>query len=363
MIKKFYYSIIKNKLKRPLYLIYFVTNKCNSKCIHCFNWKALNKKENELTLEEINKFTKEIGNLPSMGFSGGEPFLRNDLNEIIGLFQKNCNTKDFGIPTNCLMPKQIFDKTKKILENNPNITLTVYISLDGTKDTHDEIRGLKGAFEKVIETYELLKNLRSFKNFRLKITTTITNRNIHNIPELIFFVKKNMPYVHFQSFEIMRGLPPKSYVRPPTINQLKDLKRSIFDSYKGYSFYRGKKIQSLIAYQLKKFIFETYLNILEQKKQLVPCYVGTTHCILGSEGDISFCELTQPIGNIRENTFNEIWNSKKANILRNFIKNKKCYCVHSCFQQNNIVFTTSLYPKIFLYILKNSLKFHNKPIN
>lgn len=356
MIKRFYHSLLKNRLPRPLYLIYFVTNNCDSKCIHCFNWQALNKPEKELSLQEIGNFSKQLDSLSSMGFSGGEPLLRNDLNEIIGLFKKNCKTRDFGIPTNCLRPKQIYEYVKKILEANPDIALTVYLSLDGTKEVHDEIRGVKGSFEKVLETYGLLKGLRSNKNFRLKVTTVISNRNADNIPELIAFVKQNILEIEFQYFEILRGSPKESSIRPPTLQQLQRLKPTIFDSYKGYSFYRGKKLQSSIAFHLKKFVFETYMRILKEKRQLVPCYVGRTHCILGSQGEISFCELLPQIGNIRENSFEEIWNSEKAEEQRGFIKAKKCWCVHSCFQQNNIVFTHSLYPKMAFFMLKGLLK-------
>ena len=60
---------MKNSLKRPIYLIYFVTNKCNSKCNHCFYSKKLNVMKNkDLSLEEIEKFSKQLGKLVWLSF-------------------------------------------------------------------------------------------------------------------------------------------------------------------------------------------------------------------------------------------------------------------------------------------------------
>ncbi len=355
MLEKIYRSFTKNHLKEPVNLIFFVTGKCDSRCIHCFNWKALNKKRDELTLKEVEGFAKQFNNLPEVGFSGGEPLLRADLEAIISTFEKNCGTKNFGIPTNGLRPKQITKAVKDILEKHPSINLAINLSLDGTKEIHDEIRGVKGSFEKTIETYRLLAKLKRNRDFGLKIATTLSNKNLENIPTLIEFVKKNMPSVGFQTFEIMRGSPKDKGITAPTIAQLKKVKPVIFTSYKGTSFYRKNPIASKIAVSAKKFVFDKYLEMLKKKKQLIPCYVGTTNIVLTETGSLHFCELTPSIGNIRENSVGEILNGKKAESMRESIKQRRCWCVHSCFQQNNMMFTKRMWPKIATYVIKDLL--------
>ena len=356
MREKIVRSFTKNRLKAPVNLIFFVTGKCDSRCIHCFNWKALNQKRNELTIEEVEKFAKQFDSLPEVGFSGGEPLLRKDLEEIITVFENNCNTKNFGIPTNGLRPKQIVKEVENILDKHPKINLGINLSLDGTKKVHDEIRGVKGGFEKALETYELLAGFRKKKDFGLKAVTTISNRNVENIPTLIEFVKKNMPAIDFQTFEIMRGSPKDKEITAPTIEQLKKVRSAIFASYKGSSFYRGNSITSRIAVSAKKFVFDKYLETLKKKKQLFPCYAGTVNMVLTETGSLHFCELTPSIGNIRENTPEEILQSEKAKRQRESIRQKKCWCTHSCFQQNNMMLTKRMWPKIAAYAIKDLLQ-------
>ncbi len=355
MLEKVIRSFTKGRLKKPVNLIFFVTGRCDSRCIHCFNWQALNQNKNELKLEEIEKFAKEFEDLPEVGFSGGEPLLRKDLEDIITIFEKECGTKNFGIPTNGLRPKQIAKEIENILEKHPKINLGINISLDGTKQIHDEIRGVKGSFEKALETYKLLAQLKKEQDFGLKAVTTISNKNVENIPMLIDFVKKNMPAIDFQTFEIMRGSPKDKGITAPTIAQLKKVRPAIFASYKGSSFYRENSITSRIAISAKKFVFDKYLEILEKKKQLFPCYVGTVNMVLTETGNLHFCELTPKIGNIRENSSEEILKGEKAERQRDSIRQKKCWCTHSCFQQNNMMFTKRLWPKIALYIIKDLL--------
>jgi len=355
MLEKIARSFTKNRLKKPVNLIFFVTGKCDSRCIHCFNWKNLNRNRDELGLKEIGGFAKEFGSLPEVGFSGGEPLLRKDLEGIISVFELNCGTKNFGIPTNGLRPKQIAKEVENILERHPGINLGINISLDGTKEVHDSIRGIKGSFDKALETYRLLAELRRKKGFGLKAVTTILNRNVENIPELIKFVKGNMPDIDFQTFEIMRGNPKGTGIAGPTIAQLKKARPAIFSSYKGGSFYRKNALASRIAASAKKFVFDKYLEMLEREEQLFPCYAGTVNLVLTETGNVHFCELTPSIGNIRENKITEILKGKKAGSMREHIRQRRCWCVHSCFQQNNMMLTKRMWPEIALYVIKDLL--------
>ena len=75
----------------PIYVILFVTERCNARCKHCFGSFSNNKQKikEELTQEEIEKISKKAGNLLYLLPTGGEPFLREDLPHIINAFYKN----------------------------------------------------------------------------------------------------------------------------------------------------------------------------------------------------------------------------------------------------------------------------------
>ena len=81
------------------YLIFNVTNKCNAFCDHCFNWKKVQEagvtqniqqlsKRRELSLDEIDQFSRTLPRLLLLNLCGGEPFMRLDLPEIIRIFKK-----------------------------------------------------------------------------------------------------------------------------------------------------------------------------------------------------------------------------------------------------------------------------------
>lgn len=348
MHKKIYYSMKKNFLKKPIYLIFFVTNSCNASCNHCFYSNQLNANQKDiLSLEEISKFSKSLGKLVWLAISGGEPFLRNDLEEIYKIFCDNNKIEDLNLPTNGILTDVIYEKTKNMLESRNIKNFNVVLSIDGTRDVHNKIRGID-CFDNVIETYSRLIELKKLhKNLRIKVNTTLSNKNIRVLPELINLVMQ-MPGIDFHNFEIMRGNPKNPEYSPPTTAQLESVKPLIFKAWEHYTFFGKKILESKIAINAKKFLFNSYIKTLNEKRQLFPCYAGKVHCVLDYNGDIFLCELGPKMGNIRQNSFDEIWRSEKANIERNKISKKGCYCTHSCFQNTNVSFNQRLWPKLVL---------------
>ena len=90
--------IKKNQL--PSYFIYFPTSRCNLHCSHCFYHDSLNKRFNELSLDEIDTFTKTMDPLLHLVLTGGEPYLRHDLDQIVRIFYQNTKLPILTIPSN-----------------------------------------------------------------------------------------------------------------------------------------------------------------------------------------------------------------------------------------------------------------------
>ncbi|MFH1332567.1 MAG: radical SAM protein [archaeon] len=348
MIEKAYYSLMKNQLKRPVYLIYFVTNRCNSRCEHCFYSKQLNiAKNKDLSLGEIEKFSKQLGKLVWLSFSGGEPFLREDIAKVYEIFLRNNNVSDFTIPTNGMLPDVIYEKTREMLQLGKVKSFSLNLSLDGTKQIHNKIRGVN-CYDLVFKTYYKVVGLKKeFPYFSIKVSTTLSNKNIGNIKELHEEITKRMPEINFHNFEIMRGDPKNPEYKTPTPEELEKNKELIFSIWEKYNFY-GKRISSKIAMKAKKELFNTYINILRTKKQPFRCYAGIVHLVLDNQGDVYLCELLGKVGNIREKNLEEIWKSTLADHQRKMVKEGRCYCTHSCFQNTNLVFNLKNWPKIIM---------------
>ena len=347
MLTKAYYAIKKNHLKKPIYLIHFVTNKCNSKCEHCFYSKSLNLQGKEdLTLEEIDKFSKQLGKLVWLTFSGGEPFIREDIDKIYEIYLKNNNPEIFNCPTNGILTENIITKTELMLKKRKLKTFSINLSLDGTEEMHNKLRGIN-CFHKVLETYdELIKLKKKYPYLLIRVNTTLSNKNINSIEEIHNFVKKRMPQINFHSFDILRGTPKESSIETPKIEDLEKVKPILYKIWDSYHFFGKKHLESHIASKTTKSLFEISLNILKTNKQPFQCYAGKVHCVLDNNGDIHLCELLPKVGNIKENNFKEIWYSEKAIKQRKSISNKECTCTHLCFQNTNFMFNLNNWPKM-----------------
>ena len=315
----------------------------------------MNSSVNELSLSEIESLAKELPTLETLAISGGEPFLRKDISRIYRAFHQNCKRlSSFSIPTNCLIPKDIYEKTKDILIiSNGKGLISINLSLDGLEKTHDYIRGVKGNFNKVLETYELLKGLKKeFKNFVLRVNTTINNYNVDELSKLIDYVREKMPEIESHNFEFIRGNPRDEKMKCPSIDKLKEVKPEIAKTFDYYQYFKGNPIKSKLVNGLRSYQYDLYLRIMAEKKQLIPCYAGKIHAVVDTQANVYFCELLPKVGNIRlEGSFLKAWRSEAAHAQRRSIKEKNCHCTHSCFQNGNIQFNPLLYPKV----LKESL--------
>ena len=146
----------------------------------CDNWKR--PPTEELSPEEFSKLPKSV---TYVNVSGGEPFLRDDLAEIVHVLHKNLHRAKIDISTNGLLTDIIGDQMKEVL--NVGARVGVRISVDGIGDRHDRVRGIKSAFEKTMDTINLLKEM-GVKD--LGIGCIASNYNLDQIKEVVKLAKK-----------------------------------------------------------------------------------------------------------------------------------------------------------------------------
>lgn len=329
------YTLGKYFAKKPAILTLFVTNLCNARCQHCFYWQNLEKEKKELSLAELERLSRDLGHLELLLISGGEPFLRKDLSKIIEIFWRNNGLKTVSLVTNGLLPEKITKEVEKILKISPHLLVIVPISLDGTKEIHDQIRGVKGAFEKVQETSrQLFKLKKKYQNLRIRFTATVFNLNYQNLFKLIDQMPRLFPESEecwALSLNLVRGKPRNPDLKLPPVAKLKKL-----FAYKTEKF---KEKRSWATKLFERIIFAAQMKILEEKKQIVPCEAGRLLTVVYEDWAVGHCELLPPIGSLKEKSFKEIWQSKKAKELREKIIKKKCFCTHEC----------ALFPSLIAY--------------
>jgi MoaA/NifB/PqqE/SkfB family radical SAM enzyme len=316
----------------PEQVIFFITDRCNLACAHCFYWANLNKETNEATLQEIDRFSRSLGSFSFLTLTGGEPFLRDDIPKIVGIFNKNNSISSISIPTNGFFTERILKTTECILRDNKNVDLTVKISLDGLEEKHDAIRGERGVFSKAVDTYHGLVKLKE-KNPRLKVGIIITYSalNQENMPEMLDYIKEKLN-PDMISLNFVRGNVKDPKIKKADVaNYLKAYKSAL-------SFLLAKKNKQadlnhrfFCAYKSK--VSEMVAKSIKQNRYLYPCYAGRLLCVIDSSLNVYPCEMIgKGFGNLRAYgyDFRKLWFSRDAESLRREIQKSNCYCTYEC---------------------------------
>jgi MoaA/NifB/PqqE/SkfB family radical SAM enzyme len=297
-----------------------VTENCNSRCVMCNAWK--NRSVNELSTEELKDVLRQLRDIGinQLILLGGEPLLRPDIGAII----KEANLLRFRtiLVTNGLL---LEERAKELLESG--ITYLT-VSVDGIRDSHDAIRGVKGSFDKAIRGIEAILKLKEDVNpnvFVTLITMLLMKQNVDEIPQLV---------------ELSRDL----HIRWDF-----NLLDSSLDIFKGIPF-------SEISVDDKERIDKTIDYLIKVRREspglLSPCEhaleyarrylkgenLDNYHCVHGyellhirSHGEVHPCWIMEPIGNLREARLSDIVGTKKHRELAERIYMRQCPgCTNLC---------------------------------
>lgn len=333
----------------PLYVVLFVTENCTAKCFHCL----LGEKEratDELTFDEIEKLSKNMGNILFLLLTGGEPFLRDDLPDIAKIFYRNNNVCNLGIPSNGSLTSKVVESAEKILNECKNLDFAIDISIDAVGEEHDRVRGTKGLFEKAVWTYrELSKLEKKYDNFTLNIALTASSFNQDKLIEIYRYLKEELGAKSI-TYLLTRGSPRDPSAKKVDIENYIKLgeileKDTMNTHLLGYENYFGSDLINAMKILRQKIVSK----IVKENKKVLPCYAASLSCVITSRGDVYPCELlSKKIGNLRDEKFDfkKIWDSKEAEDVRKYIKKTGCFCTYECFLTNSIIFTPSMFPKV-----------------
>jgi MoaA/NifB/PqqE/SkfB family radical SAM enzyme len=318
-------------LPSPPFLVLFINSICNMKCEHCFYWTSLNKKD-DLTVEEIFALSDSIGAIENLNLSGGEPFLRKEFAEICRKFIRTNDVKQIYVPTNGYFTDRTIAAIKDVLEE-PSLELFVAeLSLDGMPEFHDTFRVSKHSFRKAMETYDALAELQaSDSRLRIHSISTATDVNMEEIKKLTTYLYERCPDMDHHNLAIIRGDRKNPTLQGPSLKQYEDLYEYI---RRLWAPREETRYGSLVEPMLQWAKVET----VKQKTQVVPCKAGRISGVVYANGDVSLCEIHKPIGNLRQKSFAEIWESDEARALRASIARKECYCTTEVFLWSSIVY-------------------------
>ena len=318
----------------PVLLNILVTSVCDMRCTHCFFTDELDdrpRKKLQMKTHEIDRIAQTLGgNLGVLILAGGEPFTRKDLPEIVSSFYRHNNLESVYLMSNGQIQKRIFPDVTRILEECPNLNVTVAMGIDGLQDQHDKIRQKPGSWSIAIETARKLKAMKKqYPRLDLQTCTCFMHSNQDTIFEWYDFLKHDLKpdKVNF------------NYIRPPSADPIElDIDQSRYAKLAQMIDDDSRHAAIKNNYGGKAGFFKAAIDIYmhglitktqETQQAQLTCYAGTAGAVIYDEGTLSSCENLAPIGNLRDHDWNfqGIWLSPEMKARRKHAANG-CFCTH-----------------------------------
>lgn len=281
-----------------------VTYRCNARCAMCNRYKAPSCPEEELSIETIRK-------LPKMYFTnitGGEPFIRRDLHEIVRELYKKSDR--IVISTNGFFT----DRIVELCQEFPQIGIR--ISIEGLEQTNNEIRGLEDGYNR---GYSTLKKLREMGMKDVGFGMTVQDRNAEDLLPLYRIAEEmDMEFATASLHNSFYFVESKNRIhdRPMVAQNFEDLINALLKSNSPKKWMRAYFNHGLIQY-------------IYGQKRLLPCDMSFDTFFIDPYGDVMPCNGTKDkevMGNLNEQTWDELWNSPQAERVR---QNVRC-CQRNC---------------------------------
>jgi MoaA/NifB/PqqE/SkfB family radical SAM enzyme len=318
----------------PVLLNILVTSVCNMRCTHCFFTDELDdhpRKKLQMKTREIEMISETLGgNLGTLILAGGEPFIRNDLPEIARAFYSNNKLGSLYVTTNGQIQKRMFPDVIKILQECPQLIVTMALGIDGPKEQHDKIRQQPGSWDIVIDTARQLQAMKKeFPRLDVQTCTCFMNSNQAVMLEWYEYLKHELKPDKV-NFNYIRPLAPDpreleidraGYARLARMIEEDSRHGAIKNHYAGDSgFFRAA-----IDVYMHGLIAKTE----ETKKAQLRCYAGTAGGVIYDEGTVSSCEILEPVGNLRDYDWNfrKLWFSSAMQARREKVADG-CFCTH-----------------------------------
>ena len=311
-------------LTLPAALTVNVLYACNSRCRTCNIYEH---HADILSPAEYDRIFESIGPAPRwVTFTGGEPFLRKDLGDIVLTFDRHCRPAVINIPTNGSFPGRVEETVDRVARSIHPRSLIVNLSIDEIGRAHDVLRGLKGNYDLAMETAGALRRLRrKHDNLVFGINTVISRFNEHRIADVAAKVDELDPdsYVAEVAGRRIELLTEKADFAPSQEGLLGAIRL-----LRKRSRRTGRFIEALVA-----SLRSEYYRILEQhtveQREVLPCYAAITSAHIMPEGKVwACCVLGEEFGELRkvDYDFPTLWYGAAAKTIRERIKRERCHC-------------------------------------
>jgi MoaA/NifB/PqqE/SkfB family radical SAM enzyme len=295
-----------------MFVAWDITYKCNLNCFFCDRQTIYHDKLNkDLTLSEAKTVIDNLADADVMaiGITGGEALLRNDLEDIIEY------AVDKGLVVTLSTNGTLLTRSraKKLV----NLVQSISISLDGLSDTHDEVRGKKGAYAGAIRGIKILAETNP-RSCAIGVNFVLNKRNFQELREVFDAVRN----IGADYFFIQPVIGDNSWVIPKdaidsSVKQILEMKTK-YPRHISQSYYFLSHISDYINGTLPKL-----------------CDAGKLYLAVNNEGKLFLCpgllrNNENCIGSLLQHSMTDLLNSEKMKKVKETVIPKCNPCLMNC---------------------------------
>jgi len=281
-------------MRGPVGCVVAITYRCNARCTVCDIWKSDARSDDELLPSD---YAWLPASLRSVNVSGGEPFQRDDLVELVSVIESACPKARVVISTNGLTPARIEQMMSEMKH------VAVRVSIDAVGEKHDEIRGIPGGYERAIDTVTRLKAL-GVQDLGLAATSSEKNPGellrVRSVADglgisFISSAAHSSP-IFFGDHDEDR---PRSN---EALDEMAEIMRQELASRNPRDWAKAYYMRGLIDY-------------VQGKPRRLPCGAGVDHFFLDPFGNVYPCNISGgKMGNIEDGSFEQIRRSSAGDV-------------------------------------------------
>ncbi|MCL4206453.1 MAG: radical SAM protein [Pirellulaceae bacterium] len=329
----------------PRMLTYTVTFGCNARCIMCDSWKM--PARNELTLDDLKRVFAQLPRLDAVRLTGGEPFVRRDLGDIADLTVQRLRPLVLHVTTNGFLT----DRVVRFCEQRDRGTkLHLLVSVDGVGEKHNRVRGSGLAWKSVMETLQTIAPMQRRWNVRLAVNQTIVDAegadHYRQLREILRPLGVANQIVLAYDTSATYNVETEVDVAPRQIGQFTTFGEFTPASLMTLLDEAERDTDSLPWFEriAKRYYLRGVRHRLLQGRGTPnpPCIALQSHLRIFPNGDVPTCQFNSRIvGNLREQSFAEVWQSAVAAEQRGWVR--RCPgCWAECEVLPNAVYTLDL---------------------
>jgi len=307
---------------KPLQVIFCVTRRCDSRCVMCSDWRVQGGVK-ELTLSEMEKVLGDalFDSVKKLSLSGGEPTLREDMVEIADIVLRSLpRLQEILLLTNGLNPDLVTAQVRG-LQSLPNWEdldrFSVSVSLDGLEGTHELIRRVPQAFERVDETIRRLQELSRASPFYISLVCVVQPLNLTNMIQVSDYAREHGLPLTFVPVCLSDGFVPDAAGK----------KALSFDDE------QLRYLRALFENELKSRLnpsnlpcWREYFRIVGGGMRTVPCQLLRHVVGLDADGTLYLCDTDDSLtyGSALESSPSALWYSREAEEVRRRAERNTC---------------------------------------